>query len=239
MKRYTQQHIQDLLDKFMNGLTTLEEEAALGDYFRTHEVPEEWEDYRQMFGYFDRGMEGELITPQAQEQPFMRLMSRRWWGIAAAAAIAALIIGATVVYHPTSTTQPVVAEVAQKETQEQTTPIGEPKIASQLETETSPVPSNTRPVETQNLASQTRPTRQNRSIRSTRRLQAENAKLAQENERLQRELADLRRRAFIIDLEANGYKTVMNEDGSIVLIDLEQELENELNNQPTSNIPAL
>ena len=69
MKRYTQQHIQDLLDKFMNGLTTLEEEAALGDYFRTHEVPEEWEDYRQMFGYFDRGMEGELITPQEQEQP--------------------------------------------------------------------------------------------------------------------------------------------------------------------------
>ena len=41
MKRYSQQHIQDLLDKFMNGLTTLEEETALGDYFRTHEVPRE------------------------------------------------------------------------------------------------------------------------------------------------------------------------------------------------------
>ena len=31
----------------------------------------------------------------------------------------------------------------------------------------------------------------------------------------------------------------MDEDGSIVLIDLEQELENELNNQLTTNIPAL
>ena len=34
----------------------------------------------------------------------------------------------------------------------------------------------------------------------------------------------------------------MDEDGSIVLIDIEQELENELNNQlnnqPTTNIPA-
>ena len=246
MKRYTQQHIQDLLDKFMNGLTTLEEEAALGDYFRTHEVPEEWEDYRQMFGYFDRGMEGELITPQEQEQPLMRLMGRRWWGIAAAAVITTLIVGTTVFYHPTSTTQPVVAEVAQEkpqeqatpigDTQEQATPIGETQNFASLKT------TPAQPVETQNLASQTRPTRsirQTRSNRSTRRLQAENAKLARENERLQRELADLKRRAFIIDLEANGYKTVMNEDGSIVLIDLEQELENELNNQPTSNIPAL
>lgn len=234
MKRYTQQHIQDLLDKFMNGLTTLEEEAALGDYFRTHEVPEEWEDYRQMFGYFDRGMEGELITPQAQEQPFMQLMGRRWWGIAAAAAIAALIVGATVFYHPTSTTQPVVAEVAKEETQEQATPIGETQNFASLQT------TPEQPVETQNLASQTAAVKTSHKRKSNvRRLQAENAKLARENERLQRELADLRRRAFIIDLEANGYKTVMNEDGSIVLIDLEQELENELNNQPTSNIPAL
>ena len=234
MKRYTQQHIQDLLDKFMNGLTTLEEEAALGDYFRTHEVPEEWEDYRQMFGYFDRGMEGELITPQAQEQPFMRLMGRRWWGIAAAVAIAALIVGVTVFYHPTSTTQPVVAEVAQEEPQEQATPIGETQNFASLQT------TPEQPVETQNLASQTAAVKTSHKRKSNvRRLQAENAKLARENERLQRELADLRRRAFIIDLEANGYKTVMNEDGSIVLIDLEQELENELNNQPTSNIPAL
>ena len=234
MKRYTQQHIQDLLDKFMNGLTTLEEEAALGDYFRTHEVPEEWEDYRQMFGYFDRGMEGELITPQAQEQPFMRLMGRRWWGIAAAAAITAVIVATVVLHNPASTTQPVVAEVAQEEPQEQATPIGETQNFASLQT------TPEQPVETQNLASQTATVKTSHKRKSNvRRLQAENAKLARENERLQRELADLRRRAFIIDLEANGYKTVMNEDGSIVLIDLEQELENELNNQPTSNIPAL
>ena len=234
MKRYTQQHIQDLLDKFMNGLTTLEEEAALGDYFRTHEVPEEWEDYRQMFGYFDRGMEGELITPQAQEQPFMRLMGRRWWGIAAAAAITAVIVATVVLHNPASTTQPVVAKATQEETQEKATPIGETQDFASLQT------TPEQPVETQNLASQTAAVKTSHKRKSNvRRLQAENAKLARENERLQRELADLRRRAFIIDLEANGYKTVMNEDGSIVLIDLEQELENEFNNQPTSNIPAL
>ena len=164
----------------------------------------------------------------------MWLMGRRWWGIAAAAAIAALIVGASVFYHPTSTTQPVVAEVAQEETQEQATPIGETQNFASLQT------TPEQPVETQNLASQTAAVKTSHKRKSNvRRLQAENAKLARETERLQRELADLRRRAFIIDLEANGYKTVMNEDGSIVLIDLEQELENELNNQPTSNIPAL
>lgn len=244
MKRYSQQQIGDLLDKFMNGLTTVEEEAALSDYFSTHEVPQEWEDYRLMFDYFDRGMEGELITQQEQERPLMRLMGRRWWGIAAAAAIAALIVGFTVFYHPTSTTQATVAEVAQEEeTQEQATPIGEtPDIAS---LQTTPE----QPVETQNLASPTEAKKQasqsarNKTkyerVNSTRRLQAQNAKLIRENERLQRELEDLRRRAFIIDLEANGYKAVMNEDGSIVLIDLEQEIENEFNNQPTSNTPSL
>jgi len=92
-------------------------------------------------------------------------------------------------------------------------------------------------------ASATRQARPVNPPSSSRRLQAENAKLAQENERLQRELADLKRRAFIIDLEANGFRAVQDEDGSIVLIDLEQELENELNNhlnnQPSANIPAL
>lgn len=73
----------------------------------------------------------------------------------------------------------------------------------------------------------------------SRNLKAQNDSLRAQNERLQRELADLRRRAFIIDLEANGFRAVQDEDGSIVLIDLEQEIENELNNKLTTNIPAL
>ena len=101
-----------------------------------------------MFGYFDRGMEGELITPQAQERPFMRLMGRRWWGIAAAAVITALIVGTTVFYQPTSTDQPVVAEVAQEETQDFA-----PQQTTEQSLEVPTVPS----VETQNLASKTEP----------------------------------------------------------------------------------
>lgn len=225
MKRYSQQQISDLLDKFMNGLTTLEEEAALGDYFRTHEVPREWEDYRQMFGYFDRGMEGDLVPAEQHSPSLTRLVGRRWWGIAAAACITAGIVSTVVLHRPATTvtvseTPPAIAQKADS-------------IASPVAVEAESQP--------RQLAEATpaRPVRPSRLVSKSIRLQAENAKLARENERLQHELDDLRRRAFIIDLEAMGYKTVLNEDGNIVLIDLEQELENELNNQPTTNIPSL
>jgi hypothetical protein len=234
MKRYSQHQIKALLDKFMNGQTTVEEEALLADYFRSGDVPAEWEDYRIMFGYFDRGMEGDLVPVEETQPTLKRLMGRRWWGIAAAACITVAIVATAVLNQPTSTTTvPETSPVASNET----TPIEETQdFASLHEAEPSSETSITRPVKTQNLASQSRSAR---SFRSTRRLQAENAKLARENARLQRELADLKRRAFIIDLEANGFRAVQGEDGNIVLIDIEQELENELNNQPTTNIPAL
>ena len=231
MKRYSQHQIKALLDKFMDGQTTVEEEAMLAEYFRSDDVPAEWEDYRLMFDYFDRDMEGDLVPVEQPRPSLIRLMGRRWWGIAAAACITVAIVATVMLHHPA--TVPEMPPVASNET----APIGETQdFASLHETEPSAETAITRPVETQNLASQTRSTR---PIRSTRRLQAENKKLAQENARLQRELADLKRRAFIIDLEANGFRAVQDEDGSIVLIDIEQELENELNNQPTTNIPAL
>lgn len=45
--------IQDLLDKYMDGATSNEEEATLRKYFEEHgnDIPEEWESYRALFGY--------------------------------------------------------------------------------------------------------------------------------------------------------------------------------------------
>lgn len=239
MKRYSHQQIEALLDKFMDGQTTIEEEARLAEYFRSGDVPAEWEDYRLMFSYFDRGMEGELVPVKETQPTLKRLMGRRWWGIAAAACITAAIVGTVVLNQPTTTTTTLeTPPIASNET----TSIEETQdFASLHEVEPSPKTSIKRPVETQNLAS--RAAKRKSARNDQRRLQAENAKLARENARLQRELADLKRRAFIIDLEANGFRAIQDEDGSIVLIDLEQELENELNNQlnnqPTTNIPAL
>ena len=100
MKRYSQHQIKALLDKFMGGQTTVEEEALLADYFRSNDVPAEWEDYRLMFSYFDRGMEGDLVPVEQPRPTLTRLMGRRWWGIAAAACITAAIV-ATAVFVPT------------------------------------------------------------------------------------------------------------------------------------------
>lgn len=61
MKAYTKAYIQSLLDKYLDGLTSLEEERLLGEYFRTQSVPPEWEDYREMFSWFDDGMKGEYL----------------------------------------------------------------------------------------------------------------------------------------------------------------------------------
>jgi len=228
MKRYSQHHIKALLDKFMDGQTTVEEESQLADYFRNGDVPAEWEDYRDMFGYFDRGMEGDLVPETPSRPSLAGVMGRRWWGTAAAC-ITAAIVATAVLYRPATTV---------------TVPETPPGIAQKADTIATPaaVEAESQPQQLAEVAPIT-PACPNKPVRpvskSTRRLQAENAKLARENERLQRELADLKRRAFIIDLEANGFRAVQDEDGSIVLINIEQELENELNNQPTTNIPAL
>ena len=73
MIKYTKKYIAKLLDKYMDGSSTLEEEDILADYFLRGNVPEEWEDYRQLFS------EIEAMKPKRQK--------RRWafWGVAAAA----------------------------------------------------------------------------------------------------------------------------------------------------------
>ena len=234
MKQLSQQQAGALLDRYMDGLTTLEEEAALRRYFRDHDdIPDEWQDYKVMFSYLDSGMEeGNLPAQEPQRTPFIAQMGRRWWGIAAAACITAAIVATAVLRQPSSPTLPETPAVtAQVDNDTVSIPPAVETEPQQLATTAPACPAG------RGSASATR------QASRSRRLQAENAKLARENERLQRELADLKRRAFIIDLEANGFRAVQDEDGSIVLIDLEQELENELNNhlnnQPSANIPAL
>lgn len=52
----TKKDIQLLIERFMAGLSTIEEENRLAEYFRTHDVPDEWNDYKEMFAWFDNGM---------------------------------------------------------------------------------------------------------------------------------------------------------------------------------------
>lgn len=82
-----QEDLKILIDKFMSGTTTLDEEKTLGDFFRqTERLPAELEPYRDMFAYFDNGMTGEPSgKPVSHAAP---VRSLRWIaGIAAAVAV--------------------------------------------------------------------------------------------------------------------------------------------------------
>ena len=63
-KQYSKEEITHILDRFMAGETSLAEEQLLADYFRTHEVNDEWQEYKEMFALFDSGkVDIEQATP--------------------------------------------------------------------------------------------------------------------------------------------------------------------------------
>ena len=119
--------IQDLLDKYMDGATSNEEEATLRKYFEEHgnEIPEEWESYRALFSYIgfeqmnlsqilkeeEKEIEKEDILedeekniPKKEEKKEEASRSRwlKYFGtsVAAAAIIAFLIVGIQKIAQP-------------------------------------------------------------------------------------------------------------------------------------------
>ena len=84
-----------LLNWFMAGETTLEEEALLREWFRQHpDVSDDLKEYQMMFGYFDEGMpldhEPEEHVENAHPKAKAR-MRRLWLPLSLAASIALLI----------------------------------------------------------------------------------------------------------------------------------------------------
>ena len=66
--------VQDLLDKYMDGATSNEEEARLRKYFEEHgnEIPEEWESYRALFSYirFEQMNLSQILKEEKKEENF-------------------------------------------------------------------------------------------------------------------------------------------------------------------------
>ena len=82
-----EKHIESLLNLFMQGETTLEQERELRQFFAlSHEIPKEWEPYKEMMAYFDDGM------PIATGPIPRRNISHPVWLSIAAAAVAAITI---------------------------------------------------------------------------------------------------------------------------------------------------
>ena len=85
-----------LLNRFMAGETSLEEEALLGEWFRQHpDVSDDLKEYQLMFGYFDEGMpldhEAEEHVENAHPKAKAR-MRHLWLSLSMAASIALLFV---------------------------------------------------------------------------------------------------------------------------------------------------
>lgn len=94
-------HIEQLLDRFFDGETTLAEERELQTYFTTAPtIPDRLAPYREMFGWYASGMDEQQLPAAVIPAPVEPLASGHrprglkwltWW--ASAAAVAALVIG--------------------------------------------------------------------------------------------------------------------------------------------------
>lgn len=97
--------IQNLLDKYMDGATSNEEEATLRKYFEEHDnnIPEEWESYRALFSYigFEQMNLSQNIKEEEEKEEDIEKneASRTRWlkyfgaSAAAAAIIAFMLVG--------------------------------------------------------------------------------------------------------------------------------------------------
>ena len=114
--------IQNLLNKYMDGATSNEEEATLRKYFEEHaiDIPEEWESYRALFSYIgfeqmnlsqilkgeeEKEEDFEKKDIEKEEIPKKKASRSRWLkyfgtSVAAAAIIAFLIVGIQKITQP-------------------------------------------------------------------------------------------------------------------------------------------
>lgn len=101
--------IQNLLDKYMDGVTSNEEEAMLRKYFEEHgnDIPEEWESYRALFSYigFEQMNLSQILKEEEKKIDKKEASRSRWLkyfgtSVAAAAIIAFLIVGIQKIAQP-------------------------------------------------------------------------------------------------------------------------------------------
>ena len=197
MIRYTKTYIKDLLDKYMDGTSTLEEEDILANYFRRKDIPQEWEDYRLLF------QEIEAMKPQPKT-------NKRWIGWSVAAAI---VTGVLYVAVPSQQTIHQEADplIAQSDT----------IVQSSEQAPIELVPDTMPKQKEQVLPIQTK----KRSIRKLKPTMHDYdkayvlmAQAEQEQREVERQLEQAQQEIIEAHLAAYGFIPVKQEDGTIVYI---------------------
>ena len=216
MKRYTKEYIEKMLDKYMDGTSTLEEEDILAQYFQHQEVPREWEDYRLLFQEIDAMKP--LLPEIAEAEPKIIEIDRenrrkRWMGWGVAAAVVAGILYFAIPPKQIELTAPLTAKV------DTVTTVVQPEIRTS-ETKTDTISPQKTPVQSPKRSRRKpRPTMLDHDKAYVLMAQAE-----QEIRDVERQLAQCQQEIVEAQLAALGYIPVMQEDGTIIYINEQQNL---------------
>ena len=139
-----EKNIRLLIGKFMQGLTSIEEEERISQWFAVHaDVSDDLKPYQQMFAYFDKGMpmdgpmpeDGETSDGGVCREP-LRYRSRLrplWCLLAAAAAVALLVVMTWPAQNGNSTATPsATLAQADKDSAETLVPAAETEVRNQV-----------------------------------------------------------------------------------------------------------
>ena len=201
MIQYTKEYISRLLNKFMDGTSSLEEEDILNKYFSQDCIPAEWEQYRLLFA------ELEAMKPTAKPR-------RIWLRWSIAAAMAGMVF-ATFLFLNNKPIEPLMAdnntvqkdsvktEVYNDKSQPDTTAHQKQQLVPEK-----PVKRRMR---------KTEPTIHDYDKAYTLMAEAEQTKAIIEQAKAQLELFDAQMAAY-------GYVPVMQEDGTIIYINEQEKL---------------
>lgn len=195
MIQYTKAFIQSLLDKYMEGTTTLEEEDILHQYLFRSDVPAEWEDYRQLFAEIDS------MRPAEKH-------NRRWWPWSIAAAVVAVLVVFAATQLPTEN-QPepdVIAQVTEKDS------VTIPK-AVEARPDSTPMPKHQQqaPSSTKRRLRKPQPT-----MTDYDKAYALMAEAAKEQQQAAQEMEQAQQEILHTQLTAAGYVAIQQEDGTII-----------------------
>lgn len=203
MTAYTKEYISQLLDRFMEGTSTIEEEDILSQFFAQGQVPAEWEKYRLLFE--------ELETMRPTPIPQHPSPWHRWLGWSVAAAIAC--IGLPTLWNSLEQ-QPETPLVAERQTE-------------QKDTIVHVVPKNERPADTASVKTHDDAImhKQRRSVRKPEPTITDNDKAAflmaeaeLEEQEVEQQIEQVRMELIHQRMVDAGYVAVTLEDGTIIYI---------------------
>ncbi len=202
MIKYTKDYIAKLLDKYVDGTSTLEEEDILSQYFAHESIPAEWEQYRLLFAEIEA-----MKPPRAK---------RRWLGWCAAIVVGG-ILTTTTLSQLSPTTAPPTAPLTAKA---DTTVVLRPEAPNEQPIPDTMALQKLRPVQQQRK----RQRKQEPTIHDYDKAYALMAQAKQKQMDVERQIAQAEQEIVEAQLAAYGYIPVMQEDGTIIYINEQTEL---------------